>query len=69
MRVTVLHVPGVAHAAVAALRGALIETHLQVQLPLIGPQLFLGESALIFVGHFGPQCWAGELWMLLGDSG
>lgn len=60
------HVPGVAEAAVAGLRRALVVAHLQVQLALVRAQLFLGELALVLVGHLGAEPGAGVLGVLLG---
>lgn len=63
--VAFLHMTRVAHAAVAGLRGALVEAHLQVHLTLAGAQLFLGERALVLVGHLGAQRRASVLRVLL----
>lgn len=60
------HVTRVAHAAVAGLRGALVEAHLQVHLALAGAQLVLGERSLVLFGHLRAQRRSSELRMLLG---
>ena len=49
------HVPGVPHATVAGLRGALVVAHLQVQLALVGPQLLLRKLPLVRVRHLGAE--------------
>lgn len=65
----ILHVTRVSHTAVAGLRGALVEAHLQVDLTFAGAQLLLGERALVLVGHFRAQRRAVVFRMLLGLGG
>lgn len=60
-----LHVTSVAHASVAGLRSALVESHLKVYLALAGTQLILGERALVLFGHLGAQGWSIVFGMLL----
>lgn len=61
--------PGVAEAAVAGLRCALVEAHLQVELALVRAQLLVRELALVLVRHLGAQSRSGVLGVLLGLEG
>jgi len=44
--------PSVSETAMASLAGALVVTHLKIQLTLAGAELFIREGSLIFVRHF-----------------
>ena len=56
----------VSESSVARLGGTFVLSHLQSQVSLAGPQLLLGEGALVLIGHLGSQPGASVLGVQLG---
>lgn len=57
----------VSERAESGLRRPLVVPHLEVELSLVRPQLFLGEGSLVLLRHLGPEGRSGVLGMLLRD--
>lgn len=56
---------GVAETAVARLRCAFVVTHLEIELSIVGSELFLSEGTLVLVSHLGAELGTGPFRMFL----